>query len=696
MDVKKDIRFRVYLSFTGIVVLAVAIIVKALTIQVSEGESLRAQAEKAHTKKETLYPERGNIYSEDGTLLSSTIPQFDLRVDFKAINKDTFHFYLDTLSQCMADLFKDVSADDYKRQMKSAFNNGDRYWLIKKNAPYYQYQAVRNFPILKKGKNKGGFISEPRSRRVNPYGMLAYRTIGLHRENSDNIGLERRYDSILCGKEGTRIIRKTTGATWMPIEGSEVDPVNGQDIVTTIDINIQDAAEHALLDVLTKNNCQYGTAIVMEVKTGKIRALANLGRQADGSYWEDFNYALIPTEPGSTFKLMSLYSLLEDGYVTINDNVNAQGGVAVFGNQRVVDDHHGLGVITIKKAFAQSSNVAFAKLINQYYHNDPMKYIHHLQKLKLNVRTGIDLTGERGPMIKTTDSKSWNKVTSLPWIGYGYESLITPLHTCMVYNAVANNGKMMKPYLVSSIQEYGLPVKEFKPTVLVESIGKASTIKQMQQAMRAVVEEGTARGIQSPFYTAAGKTGTAQVADKGITYADGVRQGSFVGYFPYEKPEYTIAVVVRSTPHGAYYGAVVGAPVFKTIADKLYATRIGGWKAAPADSLVKSKSVVAKKSTVESLNTVMAALGFSKVAGTGWNGLAYLQADSSGKYGVQKIAMVKNIMPDVSGMGLRDALYILESSGLQVTISGNGKVLSQSLPAGNKIIKGQRIHLQLG
>ncbi|WP_118950684.1 penicillin-binding protein [Taibaiella helva] len=695
MDVKRDIRFRVYLSFTGIVLLAVAIIVKAMMIQVSEGKTLRAQAEKAHTKKETLLPERGNIYSEDGTLLSSTIPQFDLRVDFKAINKDTFKFYLDTLSQCMAKLFGENSADNYKRQLKGAFQNQERYWLIKKNAPYYQYQAVRNFPLFSKGKNKGGFIAEPRSKRVNPYGMLAYRTIGLWRENADNIGLEKRYDSVLCGKEGTRIIRKVTGGTWMPIEGSEVDPVNGRDIVTTIDINIQDAAEHALLDVLTKNNCQYGTAIVMEVKTGKIRALANLGRQADGSYWEDFNYAMIPTEPGSTFKLMSLYSLLEDGYVTINDNVNAQGGVAVFGNQRVVDDHHGLGVISIKKAFALSSNVAFAKLVNQYYHNDPMKYIGHLQHLQLNKRTGIDLAGERGPTIKTTKSRSWNKVTSLPWIGYGYESLITPLHTCMVYNAVANNGKMMKPYLVSAIQEYGLPVQEFKPTVLVESIGKPSTIRQMQQAMRAVVEEGTAKGIKSPYYTAAGKTGTAQVADKGITYTDGVRQGSFVGYFPYENPQYTITVVVRSTPHGAYYGAVVGAPVFKTIADKLYASHIGGWK-AQADSLAKQMKLVAKKSTGDHLNTAMAALGFAAPAVTGWNGIVNLQPDSSGRYSLRKTATVKEIVPDVSGMGLRDALFLLESSGLQVSTSGNGKVVSQSLPAGNRIVKGQKIHIQLG
>lgn len=694
MDVKRDIRFRVYLSFTGIVVLAVAIIVKALSIQVSEGDELRKQAQEAHTKKETLYPERGNIYSEDGTLLSSTIPQFDLRIDFKAINKDTFSHYVDTLAASMAAVFNEGSAADYKRQLKTAFNHHERYWLLKKNAPYYQYQAARNFPILNKGKNRGGFIAEPRSRRVNPYGMLAYRTIGLHRENSSNIGLEQKYDSILKGKEGTRIIRKTTGATWMPIEGSEVDPVNGQDIVTTIDINIQDVAEHALMDVMSKNNCQSGTAIVMEVKTGKIKALANLGRQADGSYWEDFNYAMLPTEPGSTFKLMSLYALLEDGFVSINDNVNAMGGVAAFGSQRVRDDHGGLGNISIKKAFAQSSNVAFAWLVNRHYQNNPMKYIKHLQDLQLNVRTGIDLTGERGPMIKTTKSKTWNKVTSLPWIGYGYESLITPLHTCMVYNAVANGGQMMKPYLVSAIKEYGLPVKEFQPTVLVKSIGKASTIKQMQQAMYAVVDEGTARGIKSPYYMAAGKTGTAQVADKGIKYSDGVRQGSFVGYFPYDKPEYTIAVVVRSTPHGAYYGAVVAAPVFKTIADKLYASHIGGWK-APADSLVKGSSIIAKKGTGNDFLTVIKSLGL-KIPVAGWSGIAALQNDSNGRYSVRKVETPRDMVPDVGGMGLKDALFLLENSGLHVTISGNGKVLTQSLPAGVKIAKGQKIHLQLG
>lgn len=693
MDIKRDIRFRVYLSFTGIVVLAVAVIVKAAIIQFSEGEELRAKAQKAHTKKEILYPERGNIYTETGQVLSSTIPQFDLRVDFKAINKDTFNTYVDTLAQCMANLFKDAPAAAYRHQLQNAFRKKERYWLLKKNAAYYQYQEVRSFPIFNKGKNKGGFIAEAKSKRVNPYGMLAYRTIGLWRENVDNIGLEKTYDTALSGRAGSRIVRKTTGNVWIPMEGSEIDPVNGRDIVTTIDIDIQDIAEHALLRVLEENKCQYGTVIVMETHTGKIRALANLGRQADGSYWEDFNYAMLPSEPGSTFKLMSLLALLDDGYVTIKDNVNVQGGVAYFGGQRVIDDHTGMGTVPVITAFAKSSNVAFAKMVNDKYFKDPMKYIAHLQKLGLDKTTGVDIIGERKPTIKTTKHKRWNKVTSLPWIAYGYESMITPLHTCMVYNAVANNGIMMKPYLVSAIREYGQE-RRIQPVVLDKAIAKKSTIEQMQQAMRAVVTDGTAKKIQSPYYNSAGKTGTAQVADKGISYADGVRQGSFVGYFPYEKPQYTIAVVVRSTPHGAYYGAVVGAPVFKEIADKLYAGHVGGWS-VPADSTEAHPVWAAKNATADNMANVLRSLGVATPKYNGMN-IASLQPDASGKPAVRGVNVSGAQVPDVTGMGLKDALYILENSGLKVSISGSGKVATQSLTAGTKLTKGQTIHIQLG
>lgn len=694
MDIKKDIRLRVYLAFTGILILAIAIIVKAAVIQVSEGEALRLMSQKAHTQKEKLEAERGNIYAEDGQLLSSTIPQFNLRVDFKSINKDTFQYYVDSLAAGLARILGNHNKSWYQQALKTAFRNQERYWLLRRNVPYYQYQAIRELPIFNKGKNIGGFIVEPNPKRVNPYGMLAYRTIGLWREHVDNIGLEQSYDSVLAGKPGSRIVRKTTGGVFVPMEGSEVEPINGRDIVTTIDMNIQDVAEHALLKILTQYNCQYGTAIVMETKTGKIKALANLGRQKDGSYWEDFNYALIPSEPGSTFKLMSLFALLEDGYVSIEDKVNVNGGIAYFGKQRVIDDHTGLGTIPIIKAFAQSSNVAFASLINKYYYNNPMKYIRHLQDLGLDKRTGLDLTGERPPLIKNTESKSWNKATSLPWIAYGYESLITPLHSLMVYNAVANNGTMVKPYLVSAIREYGKDVREIPSTIIKEKIGKPATIKQMQLALKAVVDEGTARKIKSPYYNAAGKTGTAQVADKGISYSDGVRQGSFIGYFPFENPQYTIAVVVRSSPHGAYYGAVVAAPVFKEIADKLYASQVGGWK-IPEPPAGAAQPVVAKKAIGSNIYTVFRAVGLPAEIDHSNAQIAGIYYDEKGKLQLSGKNLNGTTVPDVTGMGLKDALFLLENAGLRVKIAGSGKVITQSIAPGNAIKKGTYIQLQL-
>jgi cell division protein FtsI (penicillin-binding protein 3) len=414
------------------------------------GERLRAQANKSYSDNQTLYPERGNIYTEDGKLLSATVPKFDLKMDLTVIPKDTFLRYIDTVSQALANIFKDESANNIKLRFKEGYRKKDKYWTLRNDVPYYTYQAVRDLPVFKKPKNKGGFIPETEMKRLNPYGMLAYRTIGLWRENAQIVGLENSYDTALAGKEGSRVIRKV-GTEWVPLVGSEVEATEGRDIVSTIDIDVQEVTENALYDIMSKYESLQGTAIVMEVQTGKVRALANLGRQPNGEYWEDFNYAMIPTEPGSVFKLVSLYALLEDGYVTANSMVNCMGGQVRIGQQYVRDDHAGMGSVTVEDAFAHSSNVAFATMVNKYYHDNPMKYIKHLQYLGLDKKTNIDLTGERNPLIKTTSSKSWNSVTSLPWIAYGYESMITPLHMCMVYNAIANGGKMMQPYLVSDI-----------------------------------------------------------------------------------------------------------------------------------------------------------------------------------------------------------------------------------------------------
>jgi len=697
LDIKKDIRFRVYITFTCICLFGVAIIVKAALIQMKEGPSLRLMAKEMRTRTVALIAERGNIYTEDSSLLCSSVSQFDVHIDFSVIPLKLFNKEVDTLSLCLSRLFKDETAGQYKQELTDAYNSSDRYYTFKRNLPYYQYEAIRSFPIFNKGKNTGGFIEDARERRMNPYGMLAYRTIGLWRENSQIIGLEATYDSVLRGVNGSRLEEKLTGNTWVPIEGSEVEAQDGKDIVTTIDVSVQDVAEHALMSVLKQYECSYGTCIVMEVNTGKIRAMVNLGHQKDSTYWEDYNYALMPTEPGSTFKLATLISLLNDKYVTVDNIVDAEGGSIHFGDRVMHDSHLGLHAMPIWKAYAASSNAAMAKLAYTYYNKDPQKYVNHLLQLRLDKLTGIDLMGERKTYVKNPDDKSWSK-TTLPWMATGYEVMISPLHTCMLYNAVANGGKMMKPYLVSAVREYGKEVKKVRPTVLVEHIADPSVIAQLQRCTRAVVSEGTAKSIESPYYSISGKTGTAQVADKGISYTDGVYQGSFVGYFPSEKPKYTICVVIRTKPNSnEYYGGTIAAPVFRMVSDKIFATSIGSWE-GQIDSIAKSgkNKMLANKATEKSYKVLLSAIGSKeKVPAGRANSVQQMLVDSSKRLSVQPQQVYHGIVPDVTGMGLKDAVYLLENEGMQVQIQGNGRVQLQSVPAGTKIIKGQNITLQL-
>lgn len=697
MNVKKDIRFRVYVAFTCVCLLGVAIIVKAAMVQVKEGPELRALAREMRTHNRVLPAERGNIYTEDGQLLSSSIPQFDLRVDFSVIKQDTFYHYVDTLSRCMASLFKDMPASRYKQQLTAAYKGKEKYHLLKRNLPYYQYQAVRSFPIFNKGKRRGGLISESKINRINPYGMLAYRTIGLYRENAQTIGLESTYDSVLHGINGSRLDHKVTGGVWMPVEGSEIEPQNGRDIVSTIDISIQEVAQHALLSVVQKYECLYGTVVVMEVKTGKIRALVNLGRQKDGSYWEDLNYAMFPTEPGSTFKLATLTALLSDGYVHVDNMVNCEGGAKRFANRIMHDSHHGLGIMPIKKAFAQSSNVGMATLAQQYYGHQPEKFIAHLKRLHLTSRTGIDLKGERKPAVITPGTQHWSK-TTLPWMATGYGILVAPLHTCMLYNAVANDGKMMKPYLVSAVREYGKDIQVFEPTVLVEKIADDSAVAQLQACAEEVVITGTGKHIQSPYYRIAGKTGTAQVADKGIRYTDGVYQGSFVGYFPAEEPRYTMVVAIRTKPRsGAYYGGTLAAPVFRMVSDKIFAMGMGHW-AGPVDSIAKTgKARLAAKlaATGNSYARMLNALGIKAEIAVGGRTVASLNVDTNRQIHLKPKEIYHGQVPDVKGLGLKDAIYLLENEGMKVTIQGKGIVQGQSVAPGTRIIKGQKIVLLL-
>jgi cell division protein FtsI (penicillin-binding protein 3) len=696
-NTKRDIKIRVYVAFIVMVGFGLAIMGRAIALQVVSGNSLRQLSKDQNTRINTLEPERGNIYTEDGSILSITLPEFTVHMDYGAISKDTFNKYAQPLSVELAKLFPDKSAAAFLHDMQDGFAKKSRYHLLRSHVQYNDYMAMCKMPILKMGANKGGFIAESNVKRINPFGLLANRTVGIYRKNAQKVGLEGKYDEFLAGDEGQRIEQKIAGGVWMPIDGSEVESKNGMDIITTIDVNVQDIAENALLSALTEHGATYGTAIVMETKTGKIKAMANLGRQPDGSYFEDYNYAIRPVEPGSTFKLLSLMSAIDDGLVKLDDKINATGGVAYFGKQRMVDAHRGLGTITIKEAFAKSSNVACARLIYNNYFNSPAKYFSHLQAMQINNPTGIDLAGEQAPVFSMGNTLRAKNSASLAWLAIGYEAKVSPLRTCMVYNTIANGGKMMKPYIVSEIREYGKTIQAYEPRIVAQDVCKPSTIEALKEAAFAVVEEGTGKALKNDQYTVCGKTGTAQVADKGISYKDGVYHASFVGFFPKEDPLYTICVLVRTAKGSkAYYGGQIALPVFKTIADRLYAnaihyhTPIQQMKDTSATAMTISGTTAAKLYCINRNLNVMR----NVPTNTTWLTSPWLDSSKGLQYTALQAAT--NTVPNVSGMGLRDAIRLLEQSGMRVVCSGKGRVTSQSKVAGEIFEKGDIIKLQLG
>lgn len=700
MEVKKDILWRVYLCFIGMVLFGVAILVKVFALQNIEGNYWRSMADSLHTRYVALDADRGTIYSEEGRMLSTSIPYFDIRVDFAADGlRDKkgkiFTDNVDSLSICLSRLFEDRTAAEYKRILREAYKSKDRYFLLKRDILFTQYQQLRNFPMFRLGKNKGGLIAETKNKRINPFKLLANRTIGLSRQNAQNVGLERTYDEYLKGVTGKRLMRRIAGGTFVPVEGYDIEPENGRDIITTLDVNMQDIVETALMNMMVANEAEHGTCILMEVKTGKIKAIANLGKQPDGSYFEDMNYALQVAEPGSTFKLATIISVLDDKYYTMNDQVNLNEGQWQIGRRTVFDSepHPGQTNVTVKHAFELSSNVGMAKLAYQSYSKRPNDFVAHLRKLRLDKPTGIDLVGEGKPVIKNTKSKTWSN-TSLPWMAFGYEVLVSPLQTCMLYNAVANNGTMMKPYLVNAIMEYGQPVKEFEPEVLLDSICTQNTLKQVKLMLEGVVTNGTAKALWSPYYKFAGKTGTALVANGKRGYADKIYQSSFAGYFPANDPQYTCVVVIKNKPHAVrFYGGAVAGPVFREVADKLYAIALEKQKPMRAtlaiDTLLAFKTGQGRE-WKEILTTLKLPMQGSV------NNNSWVSAKVNDKKIVfTQVRQTKGSVPNVTGMGLKDALYLLENAGLQVIIRGAGKVTNQSIPGGTSLEKNQTIVIEL-
>ena len=702
--IKNEVLYRVYAVLFGILVVAVGIMSKVVRIQVVEGEEWRRRDTLQSVALRPVEAERGNIFSDDGSLLATSIPLFDIRFDTKAMDEELFHANIDSLSYCLA-TFVDNSytVGGYKFRLQEAREKGDRYFLIKKDATFEDLDRIQSFPLLNLGQYRGGLIVEKHPKRERPFGLLAHRTIGYIREGAKPIGLEGAYDHALAGDRGQRLMRKLSKDVYIPVHDlTAIEPRNGDDVVTTLDMSIQDITEEALMRAMNHHNAEWGTAIVLEVKTGAVKAMANLGKVDDG-WWENYNYAVgSAIEPGSTFKLASMMALLEDGYVDLADTIQLEGGRSQFYEEYMEDAVlHGLDSTSVRRAFEVSSNVGVAKLVQQYYGNTKKagQFIQRLKTFRLNLPTGIEIEGEADPYIKEAYSADdqWSG-TTLPWMSIGYELRLTPLQILTFFNAVANDGQMMKPYLVKAVQRFGEPMENYPPVVLKRKIASKSTLEKARELLEGVVERGTAAKLQSDQYRFAGKTGTAQVNYKRMRqrHEVGGYQASFVGYFPAENPVYSCIVVINNPKTAGIYGSEVAGPVFREIADKCYATRVelqmplNAGKAPAPVAAALPKTNVGFASDIANVMDYLR-LPLQGVPSTEW---VVAKADSS-FIGLQDRTLAAKGVPNVVGMGLRDALYAMENRGLKVEIEGVGKVYQQSLKPGTNNKKGQSIKLWL-
>jgi cell division protein FtsI (penicillin-binding protein 3) len=710
LEVKRDILWRVYLSFLGITAVSGLILARAFYIQRFQGSYWRSMSDSLHQRIEPLEAERGTIYSEDGQMLSTSIPTFDIYMDMEADglrekNGKRFKENIDSFSLAMANYFGDKSSTEYKRDLQIAYRKKDRYFPLEKKLSFEDYKTFRDFPLARLGRNKSGVIVEVNSKRLTPFQLLANRTVGLSRDymasngkvKKMNVGLEKSYDSFLTGQRGQRLVRFIAGGVAVPVEGYKIEPENGKDVVTTLDVNIQDITESALMKMMVQSESQYGTAIVMETKTGKLKAIANLGRQRDGSYWEDDNYALRVTEPGSTIKLLTLLSVLEKGSSRLGDLVEVGSAGQMQVGPRIVNDAERAPkpVLTVEECFAHSSNVGMSKLAYKAFGNNPGEFKDYVHRFHLDMASGIDLKDVPKPRMASLDSKHGGLMNMIT-MSFGYAIQVSPLHTLTLYNAIANDGKMVRPYLVNRIEMDGKAIEQFQPTVLSERICKPEVVNAAKECMRSVVQIGTGKpAFENMPFAVAGKTGTAHVADGNIKYNDGVYQATFVGYFPVEQPQYTCIVVIRTKPHAfLHYGGQVAAPVFREIATKLYAMYVEK-KDATNYAITKDSSAYFYAGYTQDVKDVFSRLSVMYKDSA-------MQSNWTRVYPQGAIPVVKGTtvgtktMPNVKGLGLKDALYLLENMGVKVVVRGKGKIINQSIPAGTPLTKGFTVLVELG
>lgn len=699
MSLKRDILVRTSLVYIGVLIFGLLILGKALHLQLFEKEAW-SQEENSTIRHKIIEPNRGNIYSSDGRLLAVSVPFYEIRMDFRSesFTREIFDQGVDDLSRALADLFKDRHWTTYKRELVRAREEGSRYFLVKRNVTYTQLQQVKQFPIYRLGKYKGGVIYVQQNRRIRPYGTLAARTVGYTMSEDLNsvVGLEGAFDNELKGVEGYRLMRKIRGDIWMPIDdANEIEPKDGYDIISTIDVDLQDVAENALYAQLVRHGADHGTVVVMEVTTGKVKAIANLSRDTDGEYGETYNFAIgESTEPGSTFKLASMIAVLEDGHVQPDDIVDVGDGVTYYYGQKMKDSgDKGLGKITVQRAFEASSNVGISRIIYENYKEKPEQYINRLYEMGLNRKLGLEIKGEGKPEIKYTDSELWSGV-SLPWMSIGYEVRLTPLQILALYNAVANNGKMVKPVFVEEIRFHGKTVKRYDTEVLNNHICSRETLQKVKIMLEGVVEKGTARNLSNSHYKIAGKTGTAQISLSKEGYNKSLYQASFVGYFPADDPKYSCIVVVNAPSMSIYYGNVVAGPIFREITDRIY---VREFELQDEKSLITESEVQApysksgKGAALESVFDYLELPLGKPDEETEW----VTTASTPEGVVISPRSVPSELVPNVVDMGLQDALFLLEQMGMKVTVQGRGTVRGQSVRAGTPVSEGMGITLNM-
>ncbi|WP_396192393.1 penicillin-binding protein [Flavobacterium sp.] len=662
----KNISYRIYLVAFFIFLMAIAITVKLTNIQWVEGEYYRKLAKERTVRTFVIPANKGNIYSADGSLLATSIPNYTIRFDAVAPKEEDFEKNVKPLADELSKLLG-KSSSSYQSLLRKARSNKNRYTFLAEDLSYTEYAKIKSFPLFNKGANKGGIIVEQQTVREHPIGKIAERTIGYERitpsGKADGKGIEWAFRNYLNGKDGKVLKQKIAKGQWKPIrDQNEVDPQDGYDVISTIDVYIQDIAHHALLKQLEEYKAEHGCVVVMETKTGKVKAISNLGRdKKSGNYYETINYAVAEShEPGSTFKLVDLIALLDDNKVDTSKVYDSRGGVITYRGDKVRDSHEGgYGKISLGKGFEVSSNTILVQAVYENYKNNPQEFINRITNMGLDKPLGLPFQGEGKPIVHKPGDKSWNANT-LPWMAYGYSVAMTPLQTLTLYNAVANNGEMVKPQFVSEIKEWNKTIKKYEKQVINPKICSDGTIKKLKSLLQNVVKRGTGAKLYSKDFSMAGKTGTAQ-ANYGTNGGNNKHYiSSFVGFFPAENPKYSCIVVVHEpdTSLNNYYGADVAGPVFKRIAQKIFTD-------APSTNEIKNldKKIAKQENKYQEYYT--------------------------------KAQNVKSKIPNLKGMSGMDAVALLGNLGIKVSVKGVGKVKKQSIQPGQPIIKNSTITLEL-